>query len=121
MSQQPIIIGKLLIIMKAVGTIEEKNIRRRPRNTPGKRMGTPPLHIRIQTNRNSTSVTLCVKAAAASLAAVLRFERLRRHPLPPLIRLVLTRPERPARCTDRGRADVLPSKDAPLQRLPSGS
>ena len=70
--QQPIIIGKLLIIMKAVGTIEEKNIRRRPRNTAGKRMGTPPLHIRIQTNRNSTSVTLCVKAAAASLAAVLR-------------------------------------------------
>lgn len=52
MRQQPTIIVKLLIIMRAAGTIEEKSIRWRPRNIAVKRMGTPPLHIRIQTNRN---------------------------------------------------------------------
>jgi hypothetical protein len=53
MRQQPIIIGKLLIIMRAAGTIEERNIHPRPMNTAVKRMGTPPPHIRIPANKNS--------------------------------------------------------------------
>jgi hypothetical protein len=53
MRQQPIIIGKLLIIMRAAGTIEEWNIHLRPMNTAVKRMGTPPPHVRIPANKNS--------------------------------------------------------------------
>ena len=50
MRQRPIIIVKLLIIMRVVGTIEVRNIRRQLRNTALKRMSTPALPIRIQAN-----------------------------------------------------------------------
>jgi hypothetical protein len=46
-------LGKLLIIMRAAGTIEERNVHPRPMKTAVKRMGTPPPHIRIPANKNS--------------------------------------------------------------------